>query len=278
MKISYKVLAALLAFLVLQTTTTFSQENKDEVEQPPVIVVTKAHFNFDYEEGTYKDWLANEKDYFDKVTSKNEYLLNTNVLQHYYTEDNSEIIFVRVCKDWNDIEKAAERDGELTKEAWPDKEERSALYKKQSKYYTDKHSDEIYQAIKGAKFMGEEASKEQHVYYVRVSHTAYPDDSESGEIQKLYTEFTKNLIQKNPLILAYYPYMHMYGADSREFVEVFVVKSLADIENSSDKMNELAEEHWPDEDKRKEFFKRYNQYTTGWHADYIYQNIPELAK
>lgn len=278
MKITLKLLTGLLILLVLQPSIAFSQETKEEEQQPPVIVVTKAHANFDYKEGTYKDWLANEKEYFDKVTSKNEYLMNTNVLQHYYTEDNSEVIFVRICKDWAAIEKAAERDSELTKEAWPDKEERKENYKKQAKYYTNQHSDEIYQAIEGAKFMAEENAKDQHVYYVRVSHMAYPDDSEPGEIQKLYKELVENTVHNNPIILAYYPYTHLYGADSREFVEVFVLKSLSDIEVAAEKAGELIEAHWPDEEARKAFFKRYNQFSTGWHADYIYQNIPELMK
>ena len=147
MKITYKLLAGLLTILVLQTTIAFSQDTKEEVQQPPVIVVTTAHANFDYKEGSMKDWKAIEKEYFDKVTSKNEYLMNTNVLLHMFTEDNSEVKFVRVCKNWGDIEKASERDVELAKEAWPDKEERSAFFKKQGKYYTNMHSDEIYQAI-----------------------------------------------------------------------------------------------------------------------------------
>ena len=278
MKIYYNLLAGLLTFLVLQTTIAFSQEKKEEAQQPPVIVKTTVHANFDYKDGSVKEWKAIEKEYFDKVTSKNEYLIGSNVLMHMYTEDNSEVMFVKVCKDWADIEKASERDGELAKEAWPDKEERSAFFKKQSKYYTNMHSDEIYQAIEGAKFMNEENRKDQHVYYVRISHLAFPDDREPGEIQKLYKEYNENVTHKNPLVLAYYPYSHLYGADSREFVEVFVVKSMADIEKSADKIGELVKAHWPDEEDRKDFFKKYSMYFTGWHADYIYQNVPELMK
>ncbi len=278
MKIYYKLLAGLLTLLVLQTNIAFSQENKEEAEQPPVIVKTTAHVDFDYKDGSVKDWKAIEKEYFDKVTSKNEYLLGTNVLTHLYTEDNSEVIFVRVCKNWGDIEKASERDSELAKEAWPDKEERSALFDKQFKYYSNLHSDEIYQAIEGAKFMDDENRMDQHVYYVRISHLAFPEDSEPGEGQKIYKEYIENVTHKNPLILAYYPYTHLYGADSREFVEVFVVKSIGDIEKSADKIGDLVKAHWPDEDARKEFFKKYSKYYTGWHADYIYQNVPELMK
>ena len=61
-------------------------------------------------------------------------------------------------------------------------------------------------------------------------------------------------------------------------VEAFVVSSLADIEKAADKSGELVEAHWPDKEKRKAFFERYNKYTTGWHADYIYQNVPGLGK
>ena len=278
MKISNRLLAGLLTILVLQTNIAFSQDTKEEAQQPPVIVVTTAHVDFDYKEGSMKDWKAIEKEYFDKVTSKNEYLMNTNVLMHLFTEDNSEVKFVRVCKNWGDIERAAERDGELAKEAWPDKEERSAFFNKQFKYYTTMHSDEIYQAIEGAKFMEEPETEESLVYYVQVSHLAFPEDSKPGEIQELHKEYRENVIHNNSHILAYYPYTHLYGADGREFVEVYVVKSFGDIENALDEMGDLAKAHWSDEEARKEFFKKYGNYFTGWHADYVYSNIPELMK
>jgi hypothetical protein len=267
-----------LIFMMGYALITYSQESNEEAQQPPLLIATTVHANWDYKEGTAEDWLAMEKLYFDKVTSKNEYLMRTNVLQHYYTEDNSELIFARVYKDWGSIEKAAKRDQELIEEAWPDEAEREAFFKKQSMYYTDHHSDEIYRAVQGAKLLSEEDRAAPHVYYVRTSHTAWPEDGEDKEIMDMHAEYTKQVIHMNPLLLAYYPYMHYYGADSRDFVEVFVVKSLADIENSAEINNELVEAHWPDEDKRKAFFKRFDQYQTGWHADRIFQNIPELMK
>ena len=131
MKITYKLLAGLLTFLVLQTNIAFSQDSKEEAQQPPVVVVTKVHQNYDYTEGTMKDWFALEKEYFDKVTSKNEYIIWSNVLLHMFTDDASEVLFVRASKDWCDIEKASERDNELSKEAWPDQEQRSEFFSKQ---------------------------------------------------------------------------------------------------------------------------------------------------
>ena len=223
MKMTYKLMAALLAILVLQSTTTFAQEAKEEEQQPPIVVITKAHADYDYTEGSMKDWLSLEKEYFEKVTLKNEHLMGSSVMMHLFSEDASEVLFISIYKDWVSIEKAADRDGELAKEAWPDNDARSNFFSKQAKYYTTHHSDEIYQALNGAKFLEEEERGETHVYYFQVSHLAFPEDSEPGEIQKLRKEYLENVIYKNEYILGYYPMRHLYGADSRDFVEVFVV-------------------------------------------------------
>lgn len=277
MKITYKLLAGLLTILVLQTSS-FAQETKEEEQQPPIVVVTKAHADYDYTEGSMKDWLSLEKEYFEKVTSKNDHLMGSSVMMHLFSEDASEVLFVSIYKDWISIEKAAERDGELAKEAWPDDDARSDFFSRQSKYYTSQHSDEIYQALKGAKFLDEEEWGKTHVYYFQVSHLAFPEDSEPGEIQKLRKEYLENVIYKNEYILGYYPMRHLYGADSRDFVEVYVVNSFSDVEKALDEMGKLSKEHWPDDEARKEFYSKYNKYFTGWHADYIYTNIPELSK
>jgi len=58
MNICYRLLAGLLVLMVLQTAGAFSQEHKETAEQPPVIVVTTAHANFDYKEDSLKDRLA----------------------------------------------------------------------------------------------------------------------------------------------------------------------------------------------------------------------------
>ena len=279
MKFTYKLLAVLCAFLVLQTTVAYSQDDKAEEQQPPIVIITKAHANYDYTEGTMKDWFDLEKEYFDKVTSKNEHMMGSSVMMHLFSEDASEVLLISVYKDWGSIEKAVERDGELAKEAWSDDDTRSEFFSKQSKYYTAQHSDEIYQALGGAKFLEDDLQKEESlVYYFQVSHLAFPEDSEPGEIQKLRKEYLENVIYKNEHILGYYPMRHLYGADSRDFVEVFVVKSMGDVEKALDEMGKLSKEHWPEDEARKEFYTKYNKYFTGWHADYLYTNIPELSK
>jgi hypothetical protein len=123
-----------------------------------------------------------------------------------------------------------------------------------------------------------EKATEPMVFYVRVSHLAFPEDGKTEEIAAMMDEYNANVIAKNDVIKAYYPHRHYWGSDSRDFIEAFVVESLADVEKALDKNGELTKTHWPDDEKRKEFFAKMGKYFTGWHADYLYTHVPELSK
>lgn len=276
MKNLVKITAGMLLFTFLLANSLFSQDESEE-KKPTVLVVTTVHWNPDKEDGSNEKWLAIEKEYHEKVTMKNDLILGANFMTHYFTADNSEAKVIAVYGSWEDVELASELNGELAKVAWPDEAERDAFFKERNSYYSSMHSDEIYSILSGGKFM-EEIPTEPMVYYVRVSNLAFPDDGKNEEIKALNTEFLENVVYKNEYIKAYYPHRHLYGSDSRQFVEAFAVNSLADIEASFDKNTELIKAHWPDEDARKEFFKKYDRYFSGWHGDFIYQSVPGLAK
>lgn len=246
-------------------------------ERPRFLTVTTAHWNMDMEDSSEDGWLATEKEYFEKVITKNEYIVSSEVLIHYFTEDNSEVLFVFSYASWEDIEKAGDRNDELAKEAWPDQEEREAFFKKQRAYYSTMHSDEIYSTLPLAKVVAERPS-EPLVYYVRINHLAFPEDGKTEEIMGLRTEYFNEVIQKNPYVKGYYPSRHYWGSDSRDMIEAFVTTSLGDIEKALETNWELVQDHWPEESDRKEFFKKMDKYFTGWHGDHIYRNVPELSK
>ncbi|MDX1409543.1 MAG: hypothetical protein R3330_15455, partial [Saprospiraceae bacterium] len=174
-------------------------------------------------------------------------------------------------------EKAQQRNQELIEAAWPDEDDRQAYFQSIDKYYTGKHSDEIYRTRGGAKFVSEE-SEEPVVIYMQKSQTTWPDDGDDEEIAALDNEYSQAVIHKNDLVLGYYPMRHGWGANSDEYVDVFVYKSLADLEKAGEKTGELVQAHWSDETARGKFFDRYNAYFTGWHADYLYMTVPELDK
>ena len=112
--------------------------------KPVFITMTTLHRNLNTDG---KDWKATEQEYFDKVTSKNDLIIGSEILTHYYTENSSEVILVNVYKTWEDIEKAQTITDDLVKKAWPDEKARTAFFDKQNSYYIPIHSDEIYSSI-----------------------------------------------------------------------------------------------------------------------------------
>ncbi|MEO6687284.1 MAG: hypothetical protein ABIN24_15035 [Dyadobacter sp.] len=242
---------------------------------PQFLVVTRVHVD-PSSKFTFDEWKAHEKEYFDKVVRKNDLILATNVLVHYYTNDNSEVLFVSAYKSWADIEKAGEKDDELARLAWPDSMKRKAFFDKQSSFYTSKHSDEIRSIAPNTKIFP--ADTAVHIYYVRTRRRAFPRDAKPGELQQLMNEYNQHVIQKNSLIKGYYPSRHLWGSDSRDFIESFVYSSLTDLEKTGDATDALVKAHWPDEKKRKEFSDKMAKYFEPWHGDEIYSNVPVLRK
>jgi hypothetical protein len=240
-----------------------------EVPKPVYITVTTLHRNLDADR---KDWKQTEQEYFDKVTSKNDLITGSEVLNHYYTANSSEVLFVSVFNTWEDIEKANDVTNELIKKGWPDEKVRKAFFDKYNSYYGPMHSDEIYTSIAAGTKELQTTSKEPMIVYVRKSEMAL-----NGQGKGL-KEFNEKVTLKNPFIKAYYPHRHAWGSDSRDFLEAYFYDSLCDLEKSNDKQTELINSAWPKEDERKAFMTEMNKAFTGIHGDYIYHNEPSLRK
>lgn len=273
MKKTNKLLTLLLGVILL----SFGLSSAQEKEKPMYLTVTTMHWNMDQEDFSMKNWKTVEKEFLDKVTAKNEYIIATNYGLHHMTADNSELVYVQLYKSWGDIEKAGDRNGELINAAWPDEAKREAYFKKRNNYYADKHSDEIYVTMSGAKPRAESSDKPV-LFYVRKSHFAFPDDGSNKEFKELRDAFLKGVTHKNQYIKGYYPYVHAWGSDKRDYIEVFVVDSLADLEKAFDEQSRLNKARFTDEEKQKEEGKKAGKYFTGFHADYVYKSVPELAK
>jgi len=273
MKQLNKMTLGLLLCAYLFSPLLYAQE---AAKKATVMVVTTVHWNMDKTDGSNDAWMALEKEYFDKVTSKNEFILRANFLTHAFTADNSEAIWVTLYENWDAIEDANDRTNELIMEGWPDEAARAKFMAEQSSYYTNMHSDEIYSVLDGGKAITER-STEPMIYYVRVSQMASPDDAVPGEMAAMRKEFNENVTFKNEYILGYYIYRHMWGADNRNLTEVYAVNSLCDIEASFDKNQELMDAKWS-EDEQKARGEKMSKYWTGIHGDYIWRNVPALVK
>ncbi|MDX1545038.1 MAG: hypothetical protein R3214_13935 [Christiangramia sp.] len=273
MKTTVKLLAFVLVFALC--ANVFSQEsNQQQAQQfkPVYITMTMSHWSDD-PDTDYSDWLATEKEYFDKVINKNDLIMDAGVYTHYFTPDNSEVVFVTVYENWSDIEKANEVNQKLIQEAWPDEKKRQAFLQKQNSYYSPQHSDEIYQSLNYYIPIKEKSDKPL-IYYVRSSDLSM---NGQGSPDK-FREFHEKVTSKNSKLKGYYTHRHLWGSNSREMSEVFVFEKLADIEEFFDENDKLVAETWKDEAERETFMKEMGKNFTGKHADYVYRSIPELQK
>lgn len=271
MKTIKHIIKGLLILVFLAPTTSTSQ-NQDQL----FIKVKTMHWNMNLEDFSMEDWKALEMEYYNKVTMKNEYILSATVLQHHFTGDSSEIIFITTFSSWNNIDLATQKTNELMKKSWPDENERKAFLKRQAKFYANEHSDEIYRNIPGAKQL--EETDLPLLYYVRTSYYSFPEDGTEEEFQSLLNEYNEVVTHKNEFYKGYYPQMHFYGADRSEFIEVFCAETLAGLEKGIAKQGELFRAHWNDKNKQDEYNDKYGKYLTGTHSDRIYSSVPDLYK
>jgi hypothetical protein len=261
-----------IAFLLFLVSTSFYAQ-----ETPTFYVeVITMHWNMELEDFSMDEWKDTEIEFHEKVTMKNEHILSTTVLQHHFTEDSSEILFITVYPSWTAMETAIKRNDELAAQAWPDEKEREAFFKKQSKFYDTPHSDEIYVTIPGAKAL--EELELPLIYYVRTSYFTFPEDGNGKEFMDVLNEYNEVVTHKNEHYKAYYPQTHYYGADRTEFVEVFVAETLAELEKGIAQQGRLFAAHWDTEEKKDVYDKVMDKYLTGIHSDRIYSSVPELHK
>lgn len=266
MKKSIFLSLGMLIFTFLLSINLRAQEDP----KPVYIIITTMYRNLDADR---TDWQKTEQEYYDKVISKNDLIIGSEILTHYYTANSAEVLHVSVYKNWEDIEKSNDVSNELIKKAWPDEKVRKAFFDKQRSYYATKHSDEIYtsQPMVGEKPLKTD-SKEPLIVYIRRSQL-----SMNGQGKGL-KEFNEKVTMKNPYIKGYYPHRHAWGADSRDFMEAFLFDSMADLDKSSDKDDELIKAAWPKEADRKAFFDEMRKAFTGLHGDYIYRNEPTMSR
>ena len=273
MKTTNRILKTICILLVFSVSLSWAQDEGSD--GPQYVTITTFHWNMDYEDFDMDTWKAVEKEYYDKVTSQNELIKGSGVYMHRFTPDNRELLFVNAYSSWEDIDKVNERNQELAEAGWPDKEERSAFFKKRNAYYSDFHSDEIYSLMPHVKPAPLGSSD---ILLLRKSRFLFPDDGSGKEFMEAFEEYVTNVFHKNELIQGYYPAAHFWGSDRREFIEGFMLKSMADLDAMFDKNNELFAAHFNTDEMKEKASEMGRKYFDGYHGDYIYTVIKELRK
>ena len=132
-----------LAVIVLLTFIISSEVNAQD-EGDHVYTVTTTEFVFP-DGGSSAEWDSLNTLYMENVVNKNEYIVSQRALRHMWGNNSLDLVFITEYKSFGDIEKGQARNTELFREAWATSEERQAYNKAVSKYFGDRHSDEIYQ-------------------------------------------------------------------------------------------------------------------------------------
>lgn len=254
-------------------TKVYSQQELVDLK-PKFVTVTNLHVaeGFDFEK-----WEAVEKEYLDKVTNNIDLIIRHEVLVSYFSRGLKEIKVINVFNSWEDIHYVNQVRDSIIEKAWPNENERALFFEKQNSFYSNYHSDEIYLSsnwLKNISGSDKNSNKNPLVYYIDTNILADNDNEASYD---LYTQYVNEVINKNPFIKAYLTHRHYWGADSREFVEVFVVESLTDLEKALNKNMELLKLHEPDEVKRENFLNTFQLAVAG-HKEGVYVNVPSLSK
>lgn len=269
MKAINKILAIAFIFSILISPQIVGQENENEADEfsPAYIVVTKMHWNSD-NSIDFSDWIKTEEEYFEKVTNKNDLILHSGVYKHYLTPDSSEILFLTVYDSWGDFEVSMDINAQLIEEGWPDEEERTAFFEKQSNFYNGSHSDEMFSTLPYYKSIETESTGPLLIYMRK---------SKVGKGGSGYKEYFDNIIMENDFIKGYFTMKHLFGTDSNDAYEIGIYENLADIESAFDENKRLSDAYWTDKEEREAFFKELSKVFNG-HGDFIYKTVPELAK
>ena len=264
MKTTNRFLTAMVVILMLFSTTIFAQD-EEAPKRPEYITVTTMYWSKD-NDSSMDEWKATEKEYMDKVTSKNEHIIGGWYYTHLLTENSNEVLYVQSYPNWEALDKAAARSSELEKEAWPDEEARKAFLKNMNSAFSNYHSDEIFATLPGAKILPA-APEGDMVLYLRQNKLAFPKDGTNEEFSSLRKKIIDNVINKNEYIKGYYPSIHAWGSDRRDLNEGILLNSLDDLGKMFDRNQELMKEALTEEEG-----KALGKYIK-CHGDYVYTAV-----
>ncbi|MGA9292670.1 MAG: hypothetical protein WCE54_02625 [Ignavibacteriaceae bacterium] len=132
----------LVPFCFIAGNSLFAQEAEGNV-----FVMTNFQRAFP-ENGSARELDSLATLYMDKAFGKdNQYVVSCKAVRHWWGHDNRDFVAIIEVKSWDDVDKAYERSNELFEKAWPTKEARDEFNKAYNKYFTGKHSDEIYREV-----------------------------------------------------------------------------------------------------------------------------------
>ena len=133
------VLLSVILFINCETITAQS-------EQGNVVIMNFSKFKFP-DEVSVPEFDSLTYLYNANVFKKNEYILNYQVVRHWWGNNTKDFIIIYEVKNWEDVIKASTRNNELFEEYWDTPEARKLFKEAYDKYFIVKHPDEIYRDV-----------------------------------------------------------------------------------------------------------------------------------
>ncbi len=135
------LIAGIIAVCLFLSSGVFAQEEGEG----RYYTVTTWKMNIP-EDGTQAEFDEMMKEWSEKITRKNDKILNEWVMRHLSGSDSRDLVIITEYASWSDIEAAQKKQNKLMEAAWPDKKVRDTHMKKFGRYLNS-HSDEIYTGI-----------------------------------------------------------------------------------------------------------------------------------
>ena len=126
-------------------------------------------------------------------------------------------------------------------------------------------------------FNGSSFAQDGHYYTVSTWKISIPEDGSNAEFSEIMKEWYDKVVSKNEKIVSEKVLRHSSGSDGRDWVFITEYASWNDIDAADERQNELVEAAWPNENERREFFKKFFKYADT-HSDEILRELPELRK
>jgi len=139
--LSLGVLVFVFALVISSGEITFAQS-----PQGNVVVINNTERSFSGT-GSMAEFDSLTAEYNKWCRDKNEYIISYKVVRHWWGNDNRDFVTIIEVKNWDDILKFNDREDELFRDHWNTKEMRKAFNDAYNKYFSGKHSDEIYQEV-----------------------------------------------------------------------------------------------------------------------------------
>jgi hypothetical protein len=131
----------LFALFISFNSSAYAQESQNNV-----VVMTNFERAFP-DEGSGRELDSLAQVMMDNSYKNNPYVISYGVVRHFWGHDSRDFIQMITVKSFEDINKAEAEGNKEFMKAMPDKADRQAFSKAYSKYFTGKHSDEIYSQV-----------------------------------------------------------------------------------------------------------------------------------